>query len=92
MKVRDHICYRAGVAYSTPYAKVNGEKGPKSFLVSAGAAFPIVNKYTSHSVLNVSAQWEHMQASTTGALKEDYLRLCVGITFSARWFEKWKVR
>ncbi|MBP5360347.1 MAG: hypothetical protein J6129_02555 [Bacteroidaceae bacterium] len=92
LKVRDHICYRAGVAYSTPYAKVNGEKGPKSFLVSAGAAFPIVNRYTSHSVLNVSAQWEHMQASTTGALKEDYLRLCVGLTFSARWFEQWKVR
>lgn len=92
MKVRDHICYRAGIAYSTPYAKVNGSSGPKSYLVSAGAAFPIVNRYTSHSVINVAAQWEHMQASSAGSLKEDYLRLCVGITFSARWFEQWKVR
>lgn len=92
MKVRDHICYRAGIAYSTPYAKVNGGQGPKSFTLSAGAAFPIVNRYTSHSVLNISAQWEHMKASSAGALKEDYLRLCLGITFSARWFEQWKVR
>ena len=92
MKVRDHICYRAGVAYSTPYVKINGGKGPKSYLVSAGAAFPIVNKNTSHSILNISAQWEHMQSSSAGAVKEDYLRLCVGLTFSARWFEQWKVR
>ncbi|MBR3733363.1 MAG: hypothetical protein IKN22_02405 [Bacteroidaceae bacterium] len=92
MRVRDHICYRAGLAYSTPYAKVNGDNGPKSFMVSAGAAIPIVNRYTSHSVLNISAQWEHMQASSTGKLKEDYLRLCLGLTFSARWFEKWKVK
>ena len=92
MKVHDHICYRAGFAYSTPYAKVNGGNGPKSYLISAGAAIPIVNRYTSHSVINVAAQWEHMQASSAGALKEDYLRLCLGITFSARWFEQWKVR
>lgn len=92
MRVRDHICYRAGAAYSTPYAKVSGGNGPKSYLLSAGAAIPIVNKYTSHSVLNISAQWEHMQASSSSALKEDYLRLCLGLTFSARWFEQWKVR
>ena len=61
-------------------------------MVSAGAAIPIVNRYTSHSVLNISAQWEHLQASSTGKLKEDYLRLCLGLTFSARWFEKWKVK
>ena len=92
LKVKDHICYRAGIVYSTPYAKVNGSSGPKSYLISAGAAIPIVNRYTSHSVINVAAQWEHMQVSSAGALKEDYLRLCLGITFSARWFEQWKVR
>ena len=96
LKIRDHIAYRAGVAYTTPYIKVNGADGPKSYLVSLGASLPIANKYadktSAPTVINVSAQWEHCKPSMGGAIKEDYLRLCVGITFNARWFEQWKVR
>lgn len=91
IKVRDHIKYRAGFAYQTPYTKVNGKDGANSYLVTLGAAFPIVNKYTARSVLNVSAEWEHCSSKALRAVKEDYLRLCVGITFNAEWFNKWKV-
>lgn len=91
LRVRDHIKYRAGFAYQTPYTKVNGKDGAKSYLVTLGAALPIVNKYSARSVLNLSAEWEHCSSKALSAVKEDYLRVCVGITFNAEWFNKWKV-
>lgn len=91
LRVRDHIKYRLGVAYQTPYTKVNHRDGAKSFLLTIGAALPIVNKYSSRSVLNVSAEWERCNSKALSAVREDYLRLCLGITFSAEWFNKWKV-
>lgn len=90
-KIRDHIAYRAGVSYSSPYTKVgHGRDGAEYYLVSAGVALPIVNKYSTRSVVNVSAQWEHASSSDLKGLKEDYLRLCIGLTFNATWFNKWK--
>ncbi len=90
-KIKDHIAYRAGVSYSSPYTKVgNGKDGPEYFLVSAGVALPIVNKYSTRSVFNVSAQWEHSASNDLKGLKEDYLRLCIGLSFNATWFNKWK--
>lgn len=91
LKVRDHICYRAGVSYTTPYTKINGKDGPEYYLLSAGVSVPIVNKYSVKSVVNVSAQWEHADAKSLKGIKEDYLRLCIGLTFNATWFNKWKV-
>lgn len=89
-KIRDHVAYRAGLSYTTPYTKINGKDGPEYYLVSVGAGLPIVNKYSSRSILNVSAQWEHANASNLNGIKEDYLRLCIGLTFNATWFAKWK--
>lgn len=90
-RVRDHIAYRAGVSYTSPYTKVgHGKDGPEYYLVSAGVAIPIVNKYTTGSLLNISAQWEHADASDLKGLKEDYFRLSIGLTFNATWFSKWK--
>lgn len=90
-KIKDHIAYRAGVSYSSPYTKVgNGKDGPEYFLVSAGVALPIVNKYSTRSVFNISAQWEHAASKDLKGLNEDYLRLCIGLSFNATWFNKWK--
>lgn len=90
-KIKDHIAYRAGMSYSSPYTKTgHGNDGPEYYLVSAGVALPIVNKYSTRSVLNISAQWEHAASRDLKALKEDYLRLCIGLTFNATWFNKWK--
>ncbi len=91
LRVRDHICYRAGVSYSTPYTKINSYDGPHTYLVTCGVALPIVNRYSVRSVINIAAQWEHSEATKIKGIKEDYIRLCVGLTFNANWFSRWKV-
>ena len=86
----DHMNYRFGFSYTTPYYKVNGQDGPKSYCASLGIGLPIVNQYSNRSILNVTAQYEHVGASKSSGIKETYLRLCVGLTFNGRWFNKWK--
>lgn len=88
---KDHIRYRAGVSYSTSYTKVNGQSGADDFCVSLGVGLPISNMHNNRSVLNVSAQWEHVKPRTAGLITENYLRLCIGLSFNERWFMKWKV-
>lgn len=73
--------------------------------VSAGISLPIANKnsrYLSASNMphiNLSVQWVHtnvpyLNATTMrqNTLTENYLKLCLGVTFSERWFYKWKVQ
>lgn len=91
LKVRHHVAYRAGVSYASSYINQNGGKGPRTYLVSAGMELPIVNIYNNRSVLNVSVQWEHLAPVRSNSLKEDNLRLCLGITFNAHWFNKWRI-
>lgn len=83
------IRYRAGVSYTTPYYKVNGNDGPKELSISAGFGIPIVNSYNNRSVLNISGQWVH--SSAKGLLTENTFRINIGLTFNERWFMKWKV-
>ncbi len=86
------ICYRGGVSYTTPYLKINGAEGPKEYAASLGLGIPIVNGYLSASrhfpVVNISAQWAH--CTMPNAITENTFRINVGITFSERWFAKWK--
>lgn len=88
---RDRIRYRAGFSLSTPYTKVNGLDGPKDYLVSLGVGLPIINTHNNRSVLNISAQYENVKPKFARMIKEQYLRLCIGLTFNERWFMKWKV-
>ena len=85
----DRVRFRAGVSYSTPYFKINGQDGPKEISVSAGFGIPIINSYNNRSILNVSGQWVH--SSTNSLLTENTFRINIGITFNERWFMKWKV-
>lgn len=85
----DRVRFRAGVSYSTPYFKINGQDGPKEISVSAGFGIPIINTYNNRSILNVSGQWVH--SSADGLLTENTFRINIGITFNERWFMKWKV-
>ncbi len=80
---------------------------PYEFGLSAGFSIPIQNRnlwYNSPRI-NVAFQWIHSNIpylSTTTVnditthaqrkLTENYLKLSVGITFSERWFYKWKVQ
>lgn len=87
---RQHVRYRAGLAFSTPYIKVDGQDGPKDFQASLGVALPIVNRYNNRTFINFSAQYEQVTPKISGMVKERYLRLSIGLTFNERWFMKWK--
>ena len=86
------VRYRFGVAYTTPYARIDGRKGPKDYLVSLGASLPIINRYNNRSLLNLAVQYEHVKPGMPGMITERYLRLCIGLSFNERWFQKWKVQ
>ena len=83
------IHYRAGVSYATPYLRINGHDGPKEMSVSAGVGVPIINRWNTRSILNVSAQWVRQDAKSL--VTENTFRLNIGLTFNERWFAKWKV-
>lgn len=82
----DHIHYRLGAGYSTPYYKINGKDGPRELSASLGISLPI---YANRSVLHISGQWVNNKA--TGFITENMFRLNIGITFNERWFMKWMV-
>lgn len=85
----NHIHYRAGASYATPYYKIGTHDGPKEICVSAGLAIPIVNSWNNRSTLNISAQWVHTSAKDF--VTENSFRVNIGLTFNERWFAKWKV-
>lgn len=97
--------YKVGGYYSQTYTKADVTETvtdrPYEFGVSAGITLPIANRNTwhNHPQINLSVQWVHanipyLNAATMrqSALSENYLKLCVGVTFSERWFYKWKVQ
>lgn len=97
--------YKAGAYYSKTYAKadITGTvtDKPYEFGISAGITFPVANKHIYYNIprINFSVQWVHanipyLNATTMrqSALKENYLKFCIGVSFSERWFEKWKVQ
>ena len=91
LRYRDHICYRAGLSYSTSYTKVNKQSGANDYCISLGVGLPISNMNNNRSILHISAQWEHVRPQSKGMITENYLRLCIGLSFNERWFMKWKV-
>lgn len=88
---RKRVHYRAGFSYASPYIKVAGQDGPRSYTATLGAALPIMNMHNNRSVLNISAQYERVQPKVSGMVSENYFRLSIGLTFNERWFMKWKV-
>ena len=83
------IRYRAGVGYTTPYYKINGQEGPRQISATIGFGIPIMNAYNNRSFLNISAQYINNSAS--GLIKENTFRINLGLTFNEKWFAKWKV-
>lgn len=89
---RKHIHFRAGLSYTTPYTRIDGVDGPKHYIASIGVGIPILNPNHSKRtiVLNLGGQYERVEPSVSGMLKENYLRLCIGLSFNEQWFAKWK--
>lgn len=88
-KFLNHVRYRIGAGYSTPYYYINGQEGPKDFHLSFGFGIPIMNVYNSRSLLNISAQWQRRSADNL--ITENTFRINIGLTFNERWFAKWKI-
>lgn len=88
---RDFVRYRAGFSYTSPYAKIDGKKGPRSYAASIGVGLPILNYYNNRSIVNISAQYERVEPQLSGMVTENYFRICIGLSFNERWFMKWKV-
>ncbi len=88
-KWSNHIKYRMGFTYATPYLKINGQDGPKEMGVSMGVGIPIMNKYNNRTILNLSASWTRLEAANL--IKENTFRINIGLTFNERWFAKWQV-
>lgn len=80
---------------------------PYEFGISAGVSLPIDNKnaWRLRSKVNITAQWIHTNIPYADAsvykqsgiiskqtLQENYLKLCIGLTFSETWFQKWLVQ
>lgn len=99
------ITYKIGGYYSKMYANaaspdfVSGK--PTEFGLSAGVSLPIQNRNIWHNQprINLSFQWAHTSVpymsnltSAAKTLTENYLRLCIGLTFNERWFYQWKVQ
>jgi hypothetical protein len=86
------VHYRLGGYYTTPYTRINGTDGAKEFGLSFGFGLPIQNIWNNRSVVNISGQWVHVSPGASQLVKENYLRVCIGLTFDERMFAKWKVQ
>lgn len=101
-KLLQYTSYRFGGWYSQSYARTGTlSDKPYEYGVTAGFSIPIKNRHVWYNSprLNVAFQWVHSDipylSSQTGlknTLTENYLRLSVGLTFSERWFTKWRVQ
>lgn len=100
------VQYKFGGYYSKSYANTDQSvmktDKPYEYGLSAGVTIPITNRnvYYNSPKLNLSVQWAHSNipyvsgintTPTIGKLTENYLRFCVGLTFSERWFYKYKM-
>lgn len=99
------MTYKVGGYFSQPYAKADPTglitDKPYEFGVSAGFTLPIQNRNIWHNSpkVNIALQWVHSNipylnnmTKKKDTLTENYLKLCVGVTFNERWFYKWKVQ
>jgi len=100
----NHVSYKIGGYVQQSYAKTDltgvVTDKPYEFGVSAGVSLPIQNRNIWHNSPRVhfTFSWVHSNipylnslTNAQSSLKENYLKLSVGITFSERWFYKWKV-
>ena len=100
------MTYKFGGFYSKSYANADQSLlktgKPYEYGLSAGISIPISNRNVWYNIpkLHFSVQWAHSNipyVSATSAtptlskLTENYLRFSIGMTFSERWFYKYKM-
>ncbi len=81
-----HIRYRLGAFYNRSYLKIKGNNLDE-FGVSCGFGLPMRNDKT---MLNLSFEYIDRNTQPTSLVREQALRISLGITFNEMWF--WKRR
>lgn len=83
----EKIIYRAGMGYNTGYQEYQGKNIP-AYSFSAGLTLPM-GLYRAFSALHISAQYI-IRGNKNFILRENILKLNIGITLNDRWFIKYK--
>lgn len=83
-----HVKYRFGAFYSKPYYKIENVRAANEYGVTAGFGLPLPR---TRSMLSISAQYVRTEGTQSNFLKENTLRIGIGLTFNERWFFKRKV-
>lgn len=82
------IAYRAGAWMSNDYILVGGNK-VKEYGVSVGFGLPAISTKT---VLNLTFEYRHREASPVALVKENYFQFTLGINVNELWFWQNKLR
>ncbi len=104
-KLINRITYKIGGYYSRTYANTDFsgtlKDKPYEYSLSAGITIPIIRRNLLYNSprLNIGLHWVHSNIpyiNTSNlnkeSLKENYLKLSIGLTFSEVWFYKWRVQ
>ncbi|MBS1763187.1 MAG: hypothetical protein JSR00_09955 [Bacteroidetes bacterium] len=86
------VKYRAGFYFGTEPVKV--DKQINQYAVSIGAGFPLTSlqmlRYGEYALLNAAIEAGGRGTKSTGSIRESFLRFNVGVSMTARWFQKRK--
>lgn len=83
-----NVRYRLGFHYSDSYYKINNRRASREYGISGGFGLPIPK---TKSIINISAQYIRVDGRADNLLKENYLRINIGLVFNERWFFKRKI-
>ncbi|MCE3008491.1 MAG: hypothetical protein LW884_09150 [Bacteroidetes bacterium] len=83
------IAYRAGVFYEQTYLKFGSDR-IQAYGASVGLGIPIIRG--SANKLDIAAQWAQQGTTRNSLVRENNLRLMVGISFTERWLTQRKYR
>jgi len=82
----NHIEYRIGARYDNGYLNISGTPITTTG-VSAGLGLP-VGKYKSK--VNVTAEYFVRGTTNNSLIQESYFRIILGVTFTDKWFDRYK--
>lgn len=84
------VQYRVGAFYTHDYQVVRGNN-VREYGASIGFGLPTANSMMLRSIVNVSLEYRHREASPMALIKEDCLMVTLGINFNEMWFFQSKI-
>ncbi|MCM1449395.1 MAG: hypothetical protein NC082_03565 [Clostridiales bacterium] len=84
------IQYRAGAFFTRDYQMV-GKNNVKEYGATLGFGFPTANTSMQRSIVNLSFEFRHRQASPQALIKENCFMITLGVNFNEMWFFQNKI-